>query len=472
MRGARPTSDHDDRGSALIITLMVMALVTALATTVAALTIDNLQSSWRAQQAGSAINAADAGVSQAMSYLRNNGVRGLRCSPTCTANAWGNQSTPTAANLPGKAGERYQSWIEAVRPFPANDPGLYRIHSTGLAAGTASRAVSVDVSVTSTEVPRGIFARSINGGGSASVAHESVFSTGCVYDRSKIAMVPGELDVAYGIPIGVHSSQYITESNGTGQYCPDTDNKLIHMTGPNNNRQRLACNTTYPYDQDRLGGDLTSTGCASTQTTYSSYYGAKDYTGDGQNDAVGSYLRDDATMFKLFNLKSPALSQAQIDQLRTIAQSQGNYWVHATGWTSPDETNAVMFFDLSRGSASDLGATVDLNDVTGFARNANLDDTDPTCPTQSLVIVVDGGNVKLNSNQRMFASLFLTSSAPYGQVLKANGTADFIGTIYADTVNLVGNLNASMDKCFLANQSPGLLDFRIGSYREEDRGLN
>ena len=131
-----------------------------------------------------------------------------------------------------------------------------------------------------------------------------------------------------------------------------------------------------------------------------------------------------------------------------------------------------MFFDLTKGS--DLGGTVDLNRIndTMFGRAAGLDDTSPLCPARSLMIVVDGGNVKINSNQRMYASLFLTSSAPYGQVVKANGTADFIGTIYADRVNLVGNFDASMDECFLANTSPALLDFRLGSYREDDRGLS
>ena len=44
---------------------MVLALVTGLSTTVAVVTINNLQSSMSAQQAGSALNAADAGVAQA-----------------------------------------------------------------------------------------------------------------------------------------------------------------------------------------------------------------------------------------------------------------------------------------------------------------------------------------------------------------------------------------------------------------------
>ncbi len=454
-----------DAGSAMILTLMVMALVTALATTVSVVTINNLQSSTRAQQAGSALNAADAGTAQAMTYLRSSGVRDLRCyaTSTCAANSWGNKTSPTSVSVPGKAGQSYSVWIEPVAAFPANDPGLYRIHSTGRAAGSASRMVTLDVEITNSDVPRGIFARSISGGGSASVQRESIFSTGCVYDRSKISMAPGEMDLAYGIPIGVHSSQIITESNGTGQYCPTT-NKPIHQTGPG------ACNPSYPYDQDRLGGSLLGTPCAGTQTTYPTYYGAKNLDGVSGNEVVGSYLKDDPTLFKLFGIRSPALTQSQIDQLRSTAQAQGNYRTTSAVGASPDEANAVMFFDLTGVTATATNArTVDLNDIVGFGRGPNVSDTDAGCVTKSLTIVIEGGNAKLNSNQQLAASLFLTSPSPYGQVTKANGTADFIGTIYADTVNLVGNINLSTDKCFMANASPALLSLSPGSYRELDR---
>lgn len=461
-----PDGQPRDRGSAMIITLMVLALVTALSTTIAVVTINNLEGSRRAQQAGAALAAADAGIAQAMTYLRNNGVRDLGCSataPTAAACAapWGSAS-PKTVSLPGAAGEAYSVWIEAVQPFPANDPGKYRIHATGTAAGPASREVVSDLSVTTTPVPKGIFARTINGGGDASVARESIFSTGCVYNRSKIQM--SGIDAAYGIPVAVHSSQIITDSNGSGQYCPNT-NKPIHppAKGPN---PAVRCDPAYPYDQDLRGGDLGGTACAPAQTTYPDYYAPQDVDGDETEDVHGSFLKDDETLFKLFGIRSPALNQSQVDQMRTIAQAQGNYWTESSGWTSPDEANAVMYFDLG---ATDAGGTVDLNAITGFGRAANMAASHPSCTTRSLIILVDGGNVKLNSNQQLAASVFLLSGAPYGQVFKANGTSSFIGTIYADTVNLTGTADLSMDECFLANVSPALLDFRLGGYRELDR---
>jgi hypothetical protein len=460
----RTTSDN---GSALVITLMVLALVTALSTTVAVVTIDNLQGSWRAQQAGAALGAADAGVAQAMTHLRNNGVRDLKCvstaptSAACAA-AWGS-ANPRVVTLPAGTGQGYSVWVESVLPFPTNDPGRYRIHATGTAPGQASRSVVADVVVTTTDVPKGIFARTISGGGNAAVSRESIFSTGCVYNRGNIVM--SGIDVAYGIPVAVHSSQIITESTGSGQYCPQT-NKPIHRSTQGNNSTALPCNTTYPYDQDSLGGALGSS-CGGVQTTYPTYYGARDLDGNGTTDVNGSYLRDDASLFSLFGIKSPALSQSQLEQLKIIAQSQGNYWTQNTGWSSPDEANAVMYFSL--GSAASNNRLVDLNDITGFGRAGNLSATATGCSTRSLIIVIDGGNAKLNSNQELAASLFMTSSAPYGEVQKANGTSNFIGTIYADSVNLVGTTNLSLDECFLSNVSPALLDFSVSGYRELDR---
>jgi hypothetical protein len=458
-----------DAGSALILTLMAMAVVMGLATTVAVVSVNNVQSSMKAQQAGSALNAADAGVAQAMAYLRSSGVRRISCSPGCTANPWGNSATPTSVTLGGVGRQAYKAWIEPVRPYPANDPAVYRIHSTGTANGSAVREVSADVTVGS-NITRGVHARTISGGGSASMSRASVFSTGCVYDRSKIEMVTGELDVAYGVPVGVHSSQIITDSNGSGQFCPTTG-RPIHDPGvaaPSRN-----CSVDNPYDHDKLGGVFPTTAgspCLNLATLYPKFYAARDLDGDGTIDVNGSYIRDEAALARLYNMRNPTLAEGLVEQLKSIAISQGNYWERASPsnslWKTPDEENAVMFFDLTR---TDLGGTVDLDEIQGFSRATNVAESSTACSSKSLTIVIEGGNAKLSSNQSMFGSLILTSSAPYGQVTKANGTANFIGTIFADNINLVGNVDLSLDACFLANLSPALLVLSVGNYRELDR---
>lgn len=463
----RPGGVARDRGSAMILVLLVMTLVTAMTSTIAVVTINNLQGSWRSRQAGAALGAADAGISQAVQYLQNNGTRDLSCSPTCTSNAWGNSTTPAAVTMSGSAGQSYKVWIEAVAPYPTNDPGLYRVRSTGSASGAASRSVVADINVTSGAVPRGIFAKSVTGGGDAEVQRESVFTTGCVFQRSKIEMATGELDAAYGIPIAVHSSQIITDSVGSGTTCPTTK-KPIHKQGT----ATKACNTDYPYDQDKFGSLLTvGDGCYNAQMSgtgaWAKYYQTYDTNGDGSKD-VSSLLQSETDLFKIFGFES-SLTPTMLSSLKQTATAQGNYWTDSAGWTSPDEAHAVMFFDLA---ASDYGGTVDLNDITGFGRDGNLSSTDPGCPSKSLTIVIEGGNAKLNSNQDLFASLFLTGSSPIGQVTKGTGTASFIGTIYADTINLVGTIDISLDSCFLSNGNPALASVAVASYREDDRGLS
>ncbi len=455
---ARPGRDD---GAALLITMMVVALVVVLGTTIMSVTVNNLGAARRSQDAALALDAADAGVAQALAYLRHSGVHALACSPTCAANPWGNSAAPASETMPGTH-QSYHAWIEQLSAPAGQEPGRYRIHSLGL-GGEGVRAVEVDVALGSiSSLPLGVFARSVNGGGNATVTRESIFSTGCVYNRSKIAMSTSDIDAAYGIPVAVHSSRYISETNGNNQNCA-VSSKAIHKSGP--------CNTSYPHDQDVQGGSLTtpSTACAATQTGYPAYYAPRDLNGEGSIDVNGSYLRDDASLRALFGIRSQPFSPAELDDLRATARSQGSYFTSTSGWTSPDPAvnpHAVMFFDLA---AADPGGTVDLNQITNWARTAGLAANSPQCLDRSLLIVIEGGNAKLNSNQRLAANLVLTSTAPYGEVVKANGTASFIGTIYADTVNLVGTVDLSLDACFMSNLSPSLLVATQGSYREIDR---
>jgi Tfp pilus assembly protein PilX len=466
MKQSRPRTaaapDRTDRrpaddGSALVITLMVMAVVAILVSALLAAVINNVSSSRRAVDAATALDAADAGVNQALAYLRFTGASNLDCSPTCTANPWGNKVTPQSVTMPGGTHQKYDVWIE---PKPATNPTYYRIHSHG-SSSTGSRDIEVDATLVAgmARLPLGVFARTIEGGGSATVTRESVFSTGCVYNRSKIAMGTS-IDAAYGIRAGVHSAQIITDANGNTPTC-SVGRKAIHRTS--------ACDPQYPYDQDSIGGSLTSTGCSGALTAAPQYYAPRDLDGNGTTDVNGSWVRDAASLMKLFNISDKPLTDDQLDGLRTVARSQGNYWTNSSGWTAPNPAttpNAVMFFDLAQ---SDPGGTVNLNNVTGWGRAGNLAATSASCPKRSLLIVIDGGNAKMNSNISLAASLVLTSAAPYGVVTHANGTADFIGTIFGDHVNLVGNVDISLDPCFLKNLSPGLYSVEVRNYREIDR---
>ncbi len=459
-----PVDEPRDRGAALVITMMVMAVLMVLGTTILNVSVNNLGSASRSRDAARALDAADAGISQALAHLRRNGGRALSCSPTCTGNAWGNKTAPKSVDLPGITDQRYQVWVE---PVPPTAPTFYRVHSKGY-AGQGVREVQVDVELTllETGLPLGVFARSVQGGGNAGMQRESIYTTGCVYNRSKINITG--TDVATGLPAAVHSSRLITNSNGNNANCPATDNKAIHKDGP--------CDTSFPFDHDALGGALaTSSPCRTGLTTaqFDRYYAARDLDGNTTIDVNGSYLRDDAALRNLFAIDDNPLSASQLEQLKGVAQQQGTYYLRANELTSsklpkPENPHAVMFFDLSQ---NDPGGVVDLKDITTHQRaNQNaLGPTDPGCRDESLLIIIDGGNARFNGNPTLAASLVLTSKAPYGEIIKANGTAGLIGTVFADKLNMVGTLDLSLDQCFIANLAPSLYTASVSNYLEVDR---
>ena len=57
----------------------------------------------------------------------------------------------------------------------------------------------------------------------------------------------------------------------------------------------------------------------------------------------------------------------------------------------------------------------------------------------------------------------------YGDVHKVSGTSQFIGTLYANDIDLTGTADLHMDECFKTNLSPSLFDVETRNYREVDR---
>lgn len=457
----------------MILAVGVMALVSVLATVGTTLSTRDLHGSSQAQQAGSALDAAEAGIAHAISYIRRSGTRKLSCYPAnCTTNPW-NPTNPVTADARGA------SWTAYIKPESIGNGAAgdrYVIRSTGRAGGPAERTVEVEVTVAPIGLPKGIFARTINLGGTVDLEQISIFTTGCVYKRDKVrALYSAGLDAAYNLPIGVHSSQIITESQGSGQYCSNTSRPIhggLNLAG----LSLLPCNSTYPYDQDRFGGSLTELPllggltsllpCASASTLPA--YAPRDIDLNGTLDVNGSFIRDDKSLFRSFGITRPALSAAQIEQLKITAQAQGSYYTSPTGWTVPngnENPHTVLFFDLTSNQ------TVDLKPLDGslWSRGRVTDALSPLCIDASLVVIIQGGNARLNGDSPLAASVYLAGAAPGGQLFKSNGTADHIGMLYADTIDMTGDLGVSLDTCFIANPPPSLFDITTGTYRELDR---
>lgn len=453
-----------DDGSALVLTMLVLAVMTGLGLTVFTLATDNLDNSRRDRQATSALANAEAGVAQATAYIKNRGTGRLACAPNCgAANPWGEEPGFVEAVDDGHpstqvtlaSGETYSVWIETVQQVNvvANTTGLYRIHSVGNSGtGPGARTVEVDVEVAPFKFPLAVFADSVQAGGSGSIQTESLFSTGCIFKRSKITFVGN--DPVYGIPAAAHSEQYITDSQAAGSACAATDDKNIHAPSGSTAKP---CNTNYPYDQDRQGGPLAGTSCL----------------GDG-----GAYPQTSKidSLAAQYGFQSEGLTAPQLDQLRTAAKGQGFYFTNTTAIpavltgasTSLAHPNPVLFYDLQGGAVGEL---VDLNDLSEstYGRATSLAATSASCTGRSVIVVVVNGNVKLNSNQTLVGSVFAMGPAPYGEVRKANGTSRLIGTMYAKSLDLTGTADVNLDDCFLQNLPGQLLNVTPTTFREVDR---
>ena len=351
-------------------------------------------------------------------------------------------------------------WIQPLAAFPKNKPGLYRITSTGVAGGPAGRTVTVDVEVGTLPFVYGVVAGAVNGGGNGQVHHESIFATGCVSGRDKLQF--DGMDMAFGIPAAVHTSGVITTSNGNGSNTCSSN--FVHDPS-------APCHSTYKYDQDSRGGPLASwPGCYNTARSQYTSAVFDVVNGPFYNYPTTSYI--DATKLAAdFKVQRPPFTQAQLDQLKALAQSDNTYYTSATGFTVPSGPDALMYFDLTSVPVTNPNNTnarvVDLNDIAVSPWNRVHDPA--TCPEQSLMVIIEGGNARLNSNSKLAAAVFLVSDYPYGDIFKANGTSTFTGTLYANNVDLTGTADLWMDQCFMDNPPPALTTLRTSNYREIDR---
>lgn len=443
----------------MILVLMVLALVTALTTTLATVTIHNLQGARRADEAGRVIDAAEAGVSQALTFIRQNGVRGLGCaagdaddSVDCTA-AYGRSNR--VGPPPGAVGgASYRVWVEEVVPFsPKQDhQGIYVIHSEGLVGdgADASTNVSAKVLVSSFGAPQGVYAHGLShtGNGKATLAGQSIFTDACFIHRDQLDTSSPVLDPYYDIPAAVHSSSVIT--NGGQNSCDGSGsgngNMAIHKDGP--------CSSSYPYDQDAMGNVIdtslsTSANCVNAVSTYPSFYGAPD-PDTGSDGVYGSKIASTQALKAAFGLKDSPLSDDQTERLRRAAEDAGTLYQTAT--PSPIVSAGVYFFDLT--NADTKSRTVSLSDIPA-----------PTDPCQPPIVVIEDGNAEITQSVTM-TLIMLTSGDAYGNV-DTSGDSTFTGSLFARNLNLDGKSTLTQSQCAVDNTPTPLLNITVSLISED-----
>ena len=435
-----------DSGAALILTLLVMVVVGGLATSITVMTVNNLQSASLARSGGVAVDAADAGIAEAVAYLRSNSLNRL-CPPTSpnpTASTFSGFDLrtqacgKTLADAGQLTGLPYAVIIGTTVKYGPSTPGEYTIVSRGYGPGRAQRLVSAKVRIQGGgAAPLAFQGNTVRFTGQTDMDGQSIFARGCVFKRDMLKMTGTD---AFGLPAAVHAEGAITEDQESTANClSPSPSKAIHTAS-------TPCNTTashpdYKFDQDPRGGALpTGSPCLPTAVGLAAKYYAN-----------GSRLSP-GDLQTVYSIKHPPLSTEEIDNLKAIAQSQGNYRTTG-GVVTPIGDNAVLFYENV--------ADINLNDIQGFRNTA-------TCANHSLLIVVKGGNVTwtANSSNALIASVMVVTE---DKQFLANG-GGIIGSVYADKIVLGGSAIVSgvARDCAATNPSPSLLDFSVLSYREID----
>ncbi len=467
-----------DAGIAMVVVIALTVVLGGIGATIALVASSNLSAVGLDRQSTDAQNVAEAGIAQAVAWIRGNGVGRLTCSPSCNPAAgqpdWGQGPHLDAAgpNLGIALGAAYghlitqadgtqvRVWIEKQSAFapPAKKTGLYTVHAAGKArasaGATGTRDVTEDVTVKPADFPIGVFAHTVAAGGNGGINYESLFSDSCIQGRS-FQTFQG-IDQYYGVPAAAHSAGAIVPKQNDA--C--TQSNSIHSSS--------ACNTTTQYlnDTDAFGGNVVGTACGGNGTLN----GAPWLTTSKETSfaQMGKTYGFDASQTQI------GLDNTQLDTLRATARRQGFYFTNTTAIPAVlQATNAstlyphpVLFYDLKGASQ---GGEVDLKDLKGYSRSYPLAANNAGCTDAGAVVIVQNGNVKLNGGTVLVASVF-TGPNPYGQVAKANGGGQLIGTLFADSIDMRGTADIYLDDCFLQNLPGGLLEVGVGQFHENDRG--
>lgn len=472
MRADEPTTELRDDGSAMILVLMVLMLATALGATLGAVTINNLQSARRVNESSAVLNAAEAGVSQAITFMRQNGVSKLRCRQdvagawtTGCSTAYGRDNPVGPAALTAE-GANYSVWVEEVVRFSPVSPaeGVYLVHSVGiLESGKpatcqpvdgACRSVTAKVVVTNFGLGTGIYSKAIQGNsnGNATITDQSIFTTGCFPMRGRSSLDVSGFDDAHGIPAGVHTSGIIVD--GPASWCGSASNS-IHADGK-------ACSPLFPNDQDSQGGEFSaSSACGPAMTANSSVYGAPE--SPGPDPVYGSRIASQKGMQDTFGLKYPPVTDDQAERLREIALEDDTY---RTDTTWPDLATAglsrgVFFFDLS--GKSGKRAEVDLASIP-----SPFNQESGAC--SGAVIVIKNGNATIspsNSDAVVGASIILLSPGGGTGIATLNG-GHLYGGLFAEAIDFSGNTYLQPADCTDDSSNPALLTIDVTSYSEDD----
>jgi hypothetical protein len=486
----------DDAGVALITALMVMLVLLAFGALVTVLGVNNLGNSNRDRAASSSLGAGDAGVAQAIEYIRNNGVGKLTCPDanpsSCSGNpaGWSNPISPKLVPLDsgqngcsGSGKNCAKVWIGIVQAFapPTVKSGTYNIHSEGLYGnGPSARQIVVTIKVTPDKFPIGVFGQTVSGNGGTAVYTESLFTTDCV---SPIDTGSGNgtrftgIDSYWGQPAAAHTTTHISSSVHCGSNGYITHGSPTATSPSANNCPN---NTTLNPMQSGDGGLVDASVGSQCYQIYHRPDGSWYPDGVCPSGVTPTYPNGlcATTAFttadlQRFGYRPRGLSDAEYAALKARARSQGTYNI-AVGSLSSTLTSLVnggvnspvLYWDCSSASMCSSSNPLSLK-YSDFPSGMFADAPSDSCSENMrvLTIVVEHANfVFQGGNNTWFdAAIFVPDGSFYG-----NGGYQVLGTLFSNNLDLGGTQAFALNSCWL-NSFPGpVLSVTQTGFREND----
>lgn len=460
-RLAGPSGDGE-RGAALITVILLLAALTAVATTVATVAVNDTMSASRDRQSGAAFATADAGIAFGLEYIRNNSLNSLVCDEnrpaatpdSCSVNPEiSNPVTPREIKVDGTGacvtGDTcYRVWITYLRRYapPAVKTGLYRIHSIGRAgAAPGAKALTVDVQVRPASYPIGVYSTRLVGNGNTGVYNEMLFTQDCVsprYEGSGNGLRFSGTDPYWGEPASANSTTQVSSSNSCGS------SGFVHNSG------FCPTNPEYRFDRTEDGGPLpVGSPCSFT-------YVKPDGTSGRRETSKFSM----AILQQDYGFQPGGLSESHYKALKARAQSLNLYNVPV----------ASLHTRLQAAVAAGVAQPVVYVDNVSTFSISRTHIPAPTfarapggaCTPHSVVIVVRNGNMIYQGGTVDWRDLAIF--VPEGN-FDGNGGYNILGTLFTQELNITGGQRFELDQCFINNLPGPVLDLKVVKFSEDDR---
>lgn len=489
---------RNQRGVAMVTVLFVGAALTAVASTATFVTIQEFRASSDDRRAAEALALAESGIDRFLIELRTNKwtwgqIRQAGC--VTTENTSGAPLTlngdmgtgrtfsvkftvhnPTAAN-PADRFPPAACTTTPPRPTNPRTPSFFLIESTGVHPA-AKRIVRQTVEIGVLNLPVGIYADSVVGGGTPSMNGISLISAGDVTDREKFGF--SGTDPYYTLkdfwpalsdqtraPAAVHATGHVYMKNNINENQQEHyPTKPLNCSANRTTGANPGGSGQSSWDQSADGNNIPAP--LPEPQSCAAWVGAP--TGPPPTS-----LFTDADRIRV--TPKPSLSDQDYITLRDAARRTGLYcrfnvagiatgclrngssWVFGGLVSQLDvdavaEQNFVAYFEF------DNVATVAANDVRWAASVLGCNPT----PGRSIVLIVRQGNLLIAGNDFINGAIIV----PEGDVrVTGNGTIN--GTIIAKRFDNRGGASYQLNDCWINNMPGPFLSVVPQRWSEIDR---